>query len=200
MKKILHITSSPRKDASFSIKLSKAIVEKIEAKYPDSALTEINLVEKQFPHLEDFHIQSFFTPAESRTPQLIEAIKHSDEAIKQVMDADIIVIGAPLYNFTIHTTLQTWINHIVRKGITFNYGDNGPEGLIKGKKIYIAMSSGGIYSAGPMQSMDFASPYLKAMFGFIGLTDISLFRIEGTNIPGVMDSAVEKGLNSIVID
>jgi FMN-dependent NADH-azoreductase len=200
MKKILHIISSPRGGASFSIKLGNAIVEQVQAKYPGSTVTETNLVKINFPHLEEAHLASFFTPEDARTPEHWAAIKHSDDAIKQIMDADIIVLGAPLYNFAIHSTLQAWINHIVRKGITFNYDENGPQGLIKGKKVYIAMSSGGIYTEGPMQPMDFVTPYLKMMLSFLGLSDITQFRIEGTNIPGVQDTAAEKGLNSIVID
>jgi FMN-dependent NADH-azoreductase len=200
MKKILHIISSPRGDASFSIKLGNAIVEKIQAAYPGSTVTENNLVKNQFPHLEEAHLTSFFTPAESRTPENLEAIKHSDEAIKAITDADIIVIGAPLYNFSIHSTLKAWIDHIVRAGVTFKYGANGPEGLINGKKVYIAISSGGVYSEGPRQPLDFIAPYLKTILGFLGLTDISIVRAEGLAMPDLKDSALETGINSIQID
>ncbi|MEO6522809.1 MAG: NAD(P)H-dependent oxidoreductase [Mucilaginibacter sp.] len=200
MKKILHIISSPRKGQSFSIKLGNAIVDKIQAKYPGSMLTEVNLIDKQFPHLEEVHLQSFFTPAESRSPELIEAVKHSDEAIQQIKDADIIVIGAGMYNFSIHSSLKAWIDHIVRKDITFYHDETGFHGLIKGKKVYIALSSGGVYTEGPMQAMDFRTPYLKALLSTLGMSDITQFAIEGTNIPGIQDTAVEKGLNSIVID
>ena len=200
MKKILHIISSPRGNASLSIKLGNAITEKIIAAYPGSVIQESNLVKKQFPHLEESHLTSFFTPAESRTPENLLAIKHSDEAIGEIMDADIIVIGAPLYNFSIHSTLKAWIDHIVRSGITFKVGENGPEGLIKDKKVYIAMSSGFIYSEGEMKAMDFASPYLKAMFGFLGMTDLTIIRAEGTSIPGIQETALEKAIDSIQIN
>ena len=200
MKKILHIISSPRGAASFSIKLGNAIIEKIQAKYPGSTVQETDLVKKQFPHLEEAHLTSFFTPAEIRTPENLEAIKHSDEAIQEIMDADIIVIGAPVYNFNIHSVLKAWIDHIVRPGISFKYDENGAEGLIKGKKVYIALTSGGIYSEGPMKPFDFIEPYLKHMLGFIGMTDITMFRVEGTNIPGIQDTALEKGINSIYIN
>jgi FMN-dependent NADH-azoreductase len=197
MKKILHIISSPRGEASFSIKLGNAIIEKIQAEYPGSTVKESNLVAQQFPHLEEAHLTSFFTPAESRTPANIAAARNSDKAIADLIDADIIVIGAPLYNFSIHSTLKAWIDHIVRVGITFKYNENGPEGLLKGKKVYIALSSGGIYSDGPMKPFDFAEPYLKHILSFIGLTDISVFRVEGSGITGVKDAALEKGISSI---
>jgi len=197
MKKILHIISSPRGTASLSIKLGNAIIEKIQSAYPGSTVQESNLVKKEFPHLEEAHITSFFTPAESRTPEDIVAIKHSDDAISEIKDADIIVSGAPLYNFSIHSTLKAWIDHIVRSGVTFKYDENGAEGLIKGKKVYIALSSGAIYSEGAMKPFDFVEPYLKTILSFIGMTDITIFRVEGSSIPGVQDTALEKGISSI---
>ncbi|HEY0246559.1 MAG TPA: NAD(P)H-dependent oxidoreductase [Mucilaginibacter sp.] len=197
MKKILHIISSPRGGASFSIKLGNAVVKKLQEAYPGSTVKESNLVDKHFPHLEEAHLTSFFTPAENRTPENIAAIAHSDEAIQEIMEADIIVIGAPMYNFTIHSTLKAWLDHIVRAGITFKYDQNGVEGLVKGKKVYIAETTGGIYTEGPMQAYDYIAPYLKVVLGHMGMTDITVFRIEGTAIPGVQDTAVEKGINSI---
>jgi len=161
MKKILHIISSPRGAASFSIKLGNAIIEKIQAAYPGSTVEEYNLVKKQFPHLEEAHLTSFYTPAEARTPENLTAIKHSEEAIGKILDADIIVIGAPLYNFGIPSTLKAWIDHIARAGVTFKYDENGPEGLIKGKKVYVALAAGAVYSEGPMQSYNYVEPYLK---------------------------------------
>jgi FMN-dependent NADH-azoreductase len=200
MKKILHIISSPRGAASFSIKLGNAIIEKLQATYPGSTIKESNLVTKHFPHLEEAHLTSFFTPPESRTAENRAAIVHSDEAIQEILDADIIVIGAPMYNFTIHSTLKAWFDHIVRAGVTFKYDEHGAEGLIKGKKVYIAETTGGIYSEGPMQPYDYAAPYLKTILGHIGMTDVTIFRIEGTAIPGIQDAALEKGINSIILN
>lgn len=199
MKKILHVISSPRNGASYSIKLGNAIIEKIKTAHPGSTVTEINLVTSQFPHLEEAHLTSFFTPPESRSPESIEAVRHSDEAIREIQEADILVIGAPLYNFSIHSSLKAWIDHVVRAGVTFRYDTGVPEGMIKGKKVYLAIASGAIYSEGPMQPYDFVLPYLKWMLGFIGMTDLTAFRIEGTNIPGIKDTAVEKGLKSITL-
>ncbi|BAU52406.1 FMN-dependent NADH-azoreductase [Mucilaginibacter gotjawali] len=197
MKKILHIISSPRGAASLSIKLGNAIIEKIKAEYPGSTVVERNLVTEHFPQLEEAHIASFFTPAENRTAASIEAARHSDEAIQEIEEADILVIGAPLYNFSIHSSLKAWIDHIVRAGITFKYDENGAHGMIKGKKVYIALSSGGIYSEGPWKPFDYVEPYLKHILSFIGLKDITTFRVEGTNIPGVKETALENGISSI---
>ena len=199
MKKILHIISSPRGAASFSIKLGNAIIEKLQAANPGSLVKETNLATMHFPHLEESHLVSFFTPAESRTPENEAAIKHSDEAIKDILDADYIVIGAPLYNFGIHSSLKAWIDHIARAGVTFKYDSKGPEGLVKGKKVYIALSSGGIYSEGAMSAYDFVAPYLKSVLGFLGMTDVTIVRAEGTSLPGVQDTALEKGINSLKV-
>lgn len=200
MKKILHILSSPRGAASFSIQLGNAIVEKIQAAYPGSTLTERDLVKEHFPHLEESHLASFFTPADARTPEHLEAVKHSEQAIQEIKDADIIVIGAPMYNFNIHSALKAWIDHIVRSGVTFKVDGHTAIGLITGKKVYVAISSGFIYSDGPMKSMDYIEPYLRTMLGFIGMTDISFVRVEGTGIPDLKDIALEKGIESILVD
>jgi FMN-dependent NADH-azoreductase len=200
MKKILNIQSSPRGKASFSIQLADAIVGKIMAAYPGSVVDTIDLVKEDFPHLEEAHLTSFFTPVEKHTLADKVAIRHSDENIHAVKEADILVIGAPMYNFGIHSTLKAWIDHIVRSGLTFSHSEKGFEGLVKGKKVYVALSSGGIYSEGQMKAMDFVEPYLRVILGVIGLTDITFVRVEGLNVPGVKDGALEKGIASITID
>lgn len=200
MKKILHIISSPRGDASLSIKLGNAIIEKIQAAYPGSQVKEHNLLKDQFPHLDETHLASFFTPEESRSVQNKEAIRFSEQAIQEITDTDIIVIGVPFVNFSIPSNLKAWIDHIARAGVTFRYDENGAEGLIKGKKVYVALASGGIYSEGPMASYDFAVPYLQSVLGFLGMTDISVYRVEGTMIPVIQDTALEKTVENILID
>ena len=154
MKKILNIISSPRGANSYSIQLADAVLDKLKTKYPGSQVKTVNLVEKHFPHLEESHLASFFTPAPQHTEKDKEAIRHSNEAIAEIMDADILVIGAPMYNYAIHSTLKAWIDHVVRVGITFSYSEKGAEGLVKGKKVYLILSSGAVYSEGPMKAND----------------------------------------------
>ena len=197
--KILNLISSPRGGASFSIKLADAIIQKLQAANAGSTVKVHNLVKTPFPHLEEVHLNSFFTPKENHTPELTEAIKHSDEAIAEITDADVIVIGVPLYNFGIHSTLKAWIDHIARAGVTFQYTANGPEGLIKNKKVYLAIATGGVYSEGPMKSYDFTESYLRTVLGFLGLTDVTAFRVEGVNMPDLKDQALEKAIASIAI-
>ena len=197
MKKILNIVSSVKGDDSFSIKLSNAVVDKITSIYPDSSIHTIDLSKNPFPHLEETVFTSFYTPQEKRTDEHREAVLHSDQAVKELMEADILVIGVPLYNFGIPSTLKAWIDHVARSGVTFRYTDGRPEGLVKNKKVYLAIASGGVYSEGPMKSYDFTEPYLRAVLGFIGLTDITTFRVEGTVVPGMKETALPKALSRV---
>jgi len=176
-----------------------SIIEKIKEKDPGVSIQVKDLTNKPFPHLEEAHLNAFFTPVEQHTPENKEAIRHSDEAIKEIFDADIIVIGAPMYNFTIPSVLKAWIDHIARAGITFRYTATGPEGLIQGKKVYLAVSTGGIYSSGDSAGYDFVVPYLKAVLGFLGMTDVSVVRAEGFAVPDLQADALQKGIDSIAL-
>lgn len=140
--KILHLISSPRGNASFSIKLGNEIIGRLKEKYPGSTVKTHDLTRKPFPHLEEIHLASFATPEQNRTPELISAIHSSAEAIEELKEAEILVIGAPMYNFSIHSTLKAWLDHVLRSGITFRYTEKGPEGLIGNKKAYLVIATG----------------------------------------------------------
>ena len=180
---ILQIISSARGAESFSTQLSQGIIDKLLAAHPGSTVVVRDLAQRPFPHLEEAHLQAYFTPAEGRSPEQQAAVRHSDEAIAEVLAADVLVIGCPFYNFTITSSLKAWIDHLTRANITFRYTPTGPEGLITGKKVYVALASGGIYSEGPMQPYDFAAPYLRWMLGFLGLRDVTIARAEGVKLP-----------------
>ncbi len=197
MKKILHIVSSVKGKDSFSNKLSNAIIQKLASAYPGSSVHIHDLTQSPFPHLDQMHFTSFYTPEQLRTPEHKEAIKHSDQAIKELMEADIIVIGVPLYNFGIPSTLKAWIDHIVRAGVTFRYANGFPEGLVTNKKVYLAIASGGVYSEGPMKSHDFTESYLRTALGFIGMTDIKAFRIEGALLPDLKEKALPTAIETV---
>lgn len=200
MKHILHLISSIQGDKSYSIKLGNAIIEKIQERYPDNTLEELNLVDTEIPHLGADALRTFFTPTEQLTEDDKKHISLSDKLVNQLLAADIIVIGAPLINFTIPTQLKAWVDHITRAGITFGYSEKGPVGKVAGKKVYVAMSSGGVYSEGPGKANDFVAPYLKSFLGLLGMTDLTVFRAEGLKVQGVKEHAMEKALESIVID
>jgi FMN-dependent NADH-azoreductase len=197
MKKILHLISSFRSDDSYTIKLGHAIVDRLIEANPDAIVEEVNLITENYPHLDAPHFQAFLTPTAELTEIDREAIKYSDKAISQLMSADYIVIGSPFYNFSIHSALKAWIDHIVRAGITFRYTENGFEGLVKGKKVYIALAAGGVYADGPAQSYDFNGPYLKHVLGLIGMTDLKIFRAEGVKMPSLQEHALDNAIESI---
>ncbi len=177
---ILHIDSSPLGERSVSRKLTAKTLQELKQQHPGSLVVTRDLGLTPMPHLDGLTLGSFFTPPEQRNAALNEAVKLSDQAIDEVLAADIIVIGAPMWNFGIPSALKAWIDHIVRAGRTFKYGAAGPESLIpKGKKVIIVSSRGGVYSAGPMKMMDYQETYLKAVFGFLGLADVSFVRAEG---------------------
>jgi len=197
--RILHLITSPRKSQSYSAQLGNAIVEKLTAAHPGSTVVIRDLAAAPFPHLEEAHIQSFFTPEENRSAEQVSAITHSDEAIAELLAADVVVIGAPMYNFSITSNLKSWIDHIARRGKTFSYGANGPEGLVKGKKVYLAISTGGVYSEGMMKVYDYTENYLRAVLGFMGMTDVTVVRAEGLSVPGVQETAMEKAYEAITV-
>lgn len=199
MAKILNVISSPRGEASNSIKLANAIVDKLREQDPAAAVQVKDLTNKPFPHLEEAHLNAFFTPAENHTDANKEAISHSNQAIQEIMDADILVIGAPMYNFGIPSVLKSWFDHIGRAGITFKYTENGPVGLLTGKKAYIAVTTGGVYSSGDAVAYDFVTPYIKTFLGFVGITDVTIVRAEGFAVPSLQGTALDTAIDSIVL-
>jgi FMN-dependent NADH-azoreductase len=196
---ILQIISSARGAASYSTRLSQGIIDKLQAAQPESTVVVRNVATQPFPHLEEAHLNAYFTPAEGRSPEQQQAVRHSDEAIAELMAADVLVIGVPFYNFTISSSLKSWLDHLTRAGITFRYTPTGPEGLIQGKRVYLAVASGGIYSEGPMQPYDFATPYLRCILGFLGMRDVTVARAEGVKIPEFEATALQKGIDSVVV-
>lgn len=199
MKKILNVISSPRGTSSNSIQLAQALIDKLLSANPGATVRNADLVKRHFPHLEEAHLVSFLTPMEQHSEKDKEAIRHSDEAIREIMEADILVIGAPMYNFSIPSALKAWIDHVVRAGITFSYSEKGVEGLVKGKKVYLIISSGGIYSEGPAKAADFVEPYMRYMLSFMGLSDITVLRVEGLGLPDIKDHALENAIAGIAV-
>jgi len=200
MKNILHIISSPRIEVSASRKLGKAVVEKIKEKYPDAVVKERDLTKNSVPILEEIHINTFFTPAESHSPEQEEINEYSTGLISELQEADIIVIDSPMYNFSVPASLRAYFDFTSRAGYTFKYDENGPKGLLDNKKLYIAFTSGNIYSEGPFQIYDSNVPYIKNVFGFYGVSDVSVFRAEGLSIPGIQETSMEKAIKGITID
>ena len=179
MTRILHINSSVRNTDSISRKVTREFLNKWQANEPKAVIVERDLAAHPLPHLTEKTLGAFFTPAEQCTPEQAQIAQLSDTLVQELFDADVIVIGAPMYNFSITSGLKAWVDHVARAGVTFKYGAQGPVGLLTGKKVYIFTSSGGVYSAGPAQGMDFLATYLRTVLGFIGLSDITFIASEG---------------------
>jgi FMN-dependent NADH-azoreductase len=145
----------------------------------NKTVIERDLAGQPLPHLDETTMGAFFTPADKRSAVQNQALQLSDKLIAEVQAANIIVIGAPMYNFSISSGFKAWIDHVARAGVTFKYGETGPVGLLTGKKVYIFTARGGVYSHGPAMSMDFHETYLRAMLGFIGLNDVTFIHTEG---------------------
>jgi FMN-dependent NADH-azoreductase len=182
MTRLLHVSSSPLPAASKSRAVADEFVTAWKAARPDTVVTERDLVASAIPHFGTDLITAFGTPAEQRSAEQAAAIARADEIIAEVEAADVVVIGAPMHNFSISSTLKAWIDHLARAGRTFRYTAAGPEGMLTGKKAFVILSRGGIYSEGPAQAMDFQEPYLRAVLGFLGLTDVTFIRAEGLNV------------------
>jgi len=139
-----------------------------------------DLAAAPLPHLDGATIGAFFTPAEARSDEQRGLIAASEQVIAELRAADTIVLGVPMHNFGIPSTLKAWIDHAARAGETFQYTENGPVGLLEGKKVYVLSAHGGDYSEGsPAAAMDFVTPYLKAVLGFLGLTDVDFVAAHG---------------------
>lgn len=197
MTKVLHIISSTRGAESLTRKLGNVIIDKVMANDPETVVKEVDLSKDPFPHLKQEQINAFFTPPENRTPELADAISRSDDAVAELFDSDVIVIGVPMYNFSITSSLKAYFDHLARARVTFRYTENGSEGLLKNKKAYIAVSSAGVFENDKMRPYDFATPYVKHFLWFIGITDITVFRVEGTAIPELQATAMDKAYESI---
>ncbi len=179
MTNILHISSSIRSAGSISRELSDELVSKMQAANGANKVVVRDLTANPVPHLSEQMMGAFFTPAENRSPEQASTVKLSDTLVDEVLAADVIVIAAPMYNFSVSSTLKAWIDHVARVGRTFQYGANGPEGLVKGKKVIIFTARGGVYSTGPAKVMDFHETYLRAVLGFLGITDVNFVHSEG---------------------
>ena len=179
MKNILLIQSSPRGSESSSQKVAQSVVNDLKARHPEAKVVVRDLAANPPPHVGLPFITGMYAPAEHRTPDQVQAIAFSDVLIDELFAADTIVIAVPMHNFTLPSTLKAWIDHVARAGRTFNYGSHGPEGLLKGKRVILVLARGGVYSSGPTKPLDFQEPYLRAVLGFLGITDVSAIHVEG---------------------
>ena len=177
MSSVLVLNSSASGPASASRELVQATVERLRSQNPGLKVVERDLGAEPVPHLT---VET--TPAlrggEAVSEVQVKAKAFSDALIEELKAADVVVIGAPMYNFGIPSTLKAWFDYVLRAGLTFKYSEAGPEGLLKGKRAIVVESRGGLYSSGPAQPMDSQEPHLRTMLGFAGITEVTFIRAE----------------------
>ncbi|CAG1019377.1 FMN reductase [Burkholderiaceae bacterium] len=173
---ILQINSSARADQSQSTRLARDIVDRLQKSNPDASLTVRDLGRTPHPELGEAALAALFTPADQRTPDQAARVALDDALIAELQAADVIVFGVPMYNFGVSAQLKNWIDAIARSGVTFRYTDKGPVGLVQGKKVYVALTRGGLYRNTPA---DTQVPYLQNVFAFLGMTNVQFIYAEG---------------------
>ena len=193
MTHILHVDASVASaEESHSRRLSAAFVDALRAKHPDATVTRRDVDAERLEHITDAFRTSWMAEVDRRTPEQKEIVGRSEALIDELRAADVIVIGSPMYNFTLPSTLKAWVDHVAVAGQTFRYTENGPQGLLAGKKAYLALSSGGVYTEGPASGMDHLGTYLNGLLGFLGMTDIETVRAEGVAMGPEKDAEAMK--------
>jgi len=184
MANILNIKTSISGEDSVSSRLSQVVIDRLLEKEPFSKVVVRNLATEPIPHMELEHFNAFNVSDLEKNDAQKELTRFSDQAIMEIQHTDIIVIGVPFYNFSIPSTLKSWIDHISIAGKTFSYADGHVKGLLKNKKVYLNFAVGGIYDNGIVDNMEM---YLRTFFGFIGISDVEVFKTEGTMLPELKD-------------
>ena len=178
---LLHIDSSPLYGRSVSRQLTGAFVDQWKSFHPDGTVLDRDLNATPIPPLTAEWVGAVYTPEEARSPQQKEALALSDSLIAELEQADEYVFGVPMHNFSVPSVFKLWLDQIVRAGRTFSYADGTPRGLLTGKKATFIIATGGNYDAQThMAPYNFVEPYLRSVFGFLGVTDATFLTAGGT--------------------
>jgi FMN-dependent NADH-azoreductase len=182
MSTLLKIDVSPRGDYSISRKLSSHFATEWQSNHVGGKIVTRDLATTKIPYVDLPWIAGAFTAPDQHTAEHKAALKVSDELTDELLAADEIVISTPMYNFNLPAALKAWIDHVVRLNKTFSFGADGLKGLAAEKKLTIIIASGSEYTAGsPLESYNTQGPYFRIVFGFIGITDITIIHAGGTN-------------------
>ena len=176
---ILQVNASARGQDANSTRLAAAIVERLRAANPGAELCLRDLGTTPHPVLDEAALGALFTPAEQRSAAQAARVALDDALIAELFAADVVVLGVPMYNFGVPVQLKTWIDAVARNGVTFRYTESGPQGLLGGKTVIVALARGGRYRDTPADSQ---VPYLKTVLGFLGLSDVRFVYAEGLNM------------------
>jgi FMN-dependent NADH-azoreductase len=178
MTNILIVDSAATGEASVSRRLTAEFAERAAAEQGGARIVRRDVGADPVPHLTEDTV-GVIRGAPAGTDAARAALALADRLVAEVKEADLLVIGAPMYNFGMPSTLKAWFDHVLRAGITFRYTPQGPEGLVTGKKAVVIESSAGVYSHGLSAAMDHQEPHIRTLLGFIGITDVTFVRAEG---------------------
>lgn len=181
IKTLLRIDASSRVEGSHSREFADQIQQRWKQKYPEGDITVRDLTALAIPHIHNDTIAGFCTPKADRDEKFKKATELSDTLIGEIKRADALLLSVPMYNFSIPSALKAYIDQVTRPGETFTIGENGFFGLLGGKKAYLVLSYGAVFSNSEIAHLDFVEPYLKGLLGFLAITDIEVFKLEGSN-------------------
>lgn len=190
MTKALILDSAVTGDASVSRKLTAQFAAQLKQRDPSARIATRDLGANPVPHLLPETVAGIRATATTEAEKAALAL--SDELVDELRDIDLLVIGAPMYNFGMPSGLKTWFDYILRAGVTFRYTENGPEGLLPVKKAVVIETRGGLYSEGPATAMDSQEPHLRTLLGFMGISDVTFIRAEKLGFgPDAVKEAVD---------
>lgn len=175
--KVLQLSSSGRQDGSVTRQLSEDLLNALETRHEAIDVSHRDLA-NGLPFIDAAWIEANFTADDDRTQAHRQSLAYSDELVAELINADVLLIGVPIYNFSIAASLKAWIDMIARARLTFRYTENGPVGMLSGKKAYLVVASGGVPVGSPM---DFATPYLRHALSFVGITDVEIIAADKIN-------------------
>ncbi len=179
MTTLLQINTSLFGERGNSSQLTRRFIKRWQAAHPEGRVVVRDLQGDPLPHLDAERIGALFSKPEGRTPEQQAIVDISDALIAELKSADVVVIGLPLYNFGIPSTLKTWFDHIARAGVSFRYTAQGPVGLIGDRKVYVMAARGGFYQGTPA---DTQTPFVTNFFRLLGIKDIEFVYVEGLNV------------------
>jgi FMN-dependent NADH-azoreductase len=197
MTNILIIDSAATGDASVSRRITDAAAETILRRDPSARIVRRDIGAEPIPHLTEATVPAIRAGiVDSEAAR--DALALSDRLVEELRDADVIVIGAPMYNFGMPSTLKAWFDHVLRARVTFRYTESGPEGLLKGKKAIVVETRAGLYSEGPAAAMDHQEPHIRTLLGFMGIGDVTFVRAERLAFgPEAVDAAIADAIGAV---
>ena len=196
MSNVLVINSSANGAQSVSNQLTREFVDQLKAEVPSVEVKVRDIGADPIPHLVPQTVAGIRAVAETEAEK--EALALSDTLVAELQEADLIVIGAPMYNFGMPSTLKAWFDHVLRARVTFRYTEEGPEGLLKNKRAIVIESRAGVYSDEAGAAVDSQEPHLKTLLGFMGITNVDFIRVEGLAFgPEAAAAAVEDAIGQL---